>query len=105
MRGCLFSLQNSHGLMRTAHGFRPWPGAGEALPGRASFRLDASFLHNVFEARGISLNARVEIGDAHWRRIGAADCEKALDVGRYQDSLNLIMQLLNDGLGHILGSK
>src|SRR6266853_1121782 len=32
MRGCLFSLQNSHRLLRTAHGFRPWPGAGEALP-------------------------------------------------------------------------
>lgn len=26
--------QNSHGLMRAAHGFPAWPGASEALPGQ-----------------------------------------------------------------------
>src|SRR5579871_6173315 len=70
-----------------------------------SVGLDAGFLDDVFEARGISLNARREIRDSHRHRIRAANCEKVADVGHYQNFLNLGMQLLDDRPWHILGGK
>jgi hypothetical protein len=70
-----------------------------------SFGPDASFLHDVFEVRGMSLNARIEIGNAHRCCVRAADCEEVPDIGRYYDPLKLIMRFSMISCGTFVGAN
>ena len=70
-----------------------------------SFGPDASFLHDVFEVRGMSLNTRIEIGNAHRCCVRAADCEEVPDIGRYYDPLKLIMRFSMISCGTFVGTN